>query len=336
MPNRSIASDMNHPDPASRPDLDRILRVLGHASTTVFSQDTGLRYRWIESPPKSWKAANIAGRSDADVLSPAAAAIATAAKHEVLSSGHSQWVDLAVETDQGTEYFDLFVEPERDKAGTIVGIIGLAINGTNRRKQAETLEAVARDLSHRSKNLLAVIQSLATQTARAAPSPEVFIEEFRGRIQSISRSQDLSIGAKHRGAHLAELVETQVVPYVIDPSRRIDFKGVDCQLTPNAALHVGLALYELCIDAVRSGALSVPTGKVLVTAELVAASPPATDKPLRMTWRESDGPNGADADGFGKILLERIVPQSVGGRAALTQTDRGRSYELTISPSEFI
>jgi two-component sensor histidine kinase len=317
------------------PHLDRILRVLGHASTTLFSQDTGLRYRWIESPPRSWKASDIAGRSDADVLSPAAAAIAAAAKREALSSGHAQWVDLTVEADEGTEYFDLFVEPERDDAGTIVGIIGLAINISERRKQVETLEAVARDLSHRSKNLLAVIQSLATQTARAAASPDVFIEEFRGRIQSISRSQDLSIGAKHRGARLAELVETQVVPYVIDPSRRIDFKGVDCQLTPNAALHVGLALYELCIAAVRTGALSTPTGKVLVTAELVAAPPPATDKPLRMTWRESDGPTGGDAEGFGKVLLERIVPQSVGGRAALTKTGHGLRYELTISPSEF-
>jgi two-component sensor histidine kinase len=316
-------------------DFDQILQLLGHAAVTVFSQDLDLRYRWIESPPRSWKAADAAGKSDADILPPAAAAVAVAAKREALSSGRPQWADLVVEANGTACYFDLFVESTRDQAGAISGIIGLALDTSDRRKQAETIEAVARDLSHRSKNLLAVIQSLATQTARAASSPEAFIEEFRGRIQSISRSQDLSIGAKHRGARLAELVETQVVPFVVDPSRRIDFKGVDCQLTPNAALHVGLALYELCIAAVRSGALSTPDGKVLITAELIAAAPPETGQRLQMTWRESDGPRGDGANGFGKVLLERIVPQSVGGRALLADTNQGRRYELIISPTEF-
>jgi two-component sensor histidine kinase len=326
---------MTHSDLPARQDFNQILRLLGHAAVTVFSQDVDLRYRWIEGPPSSWKATDVLGKSDADILPPAAAAVAVAAKREALSSGRPQWADLVVEGDGAPCYFDLFVEPMRDEAGAISGIIGLALDVSDRRKQAETLEAVARDLSHRSKNLLAVIQSLATQTARAASSPEAFIEEFRGRIQSISRSQDLSIGAKHRGARLAELVETQVVPYVVDPSRRIDFKGIDCLLTPNAALHVGLALYELCIAAVRSGALSTPEGKVLITAELIAADTHETGRRLRMTWRESAGPQGEDADGFGKILLERIVPLSVGGSAALTNTNQGRQYELIVSAGEF-
>jgi two-component sensor histidine kinase len=325
---------MTHSDLPAHLQFDQVLRLLGHAAVTVFSQDTNLRYRWIQGPPRSWKASDILGKSDAEVLPPTAAAVSVSAKREALSSGRPQWADLVIENNGTADYFDLFVEPELDAAGATIGIVGLALNVSDRRKQAETLEAVARDLSHRSKNLLAVIQSLATQTARAASSPEAFIEEFRGRIQSISRSQDLSIGAKHRGARLAELVETQVVPYVVD-SRRIDFKGIDCQLTPNAALHVGLALYELCIAAVRSGALSTSDGKVLVTAELIDAAPPETGQRLHMMWRESDGPHGEDADGFGKVLLERIVPQSVGGRATLTDTNEGRRYELTISPGEF-
>jgi two-component sensor histidine kinase len=280
---------MTYSNPPAHLDPDQMLRLLGHAGVTVFSQDVDLRYRWIEGPPRSWTASDVVGKTDAEVLPPTAAAVAVVVKSEALSSGRPQWADLVVESNGAAEYFDLFVEPELDVAGAIVGVVGLALNVSDRRKQAETLEAVARDLSHRTKNLLAVIQSLATQTARAASSPEAFIDEFRGRIQSISRSQDLSIGAKHRGARLAELIETQVVPYVVDPAPRIDFKGVDCQLTPNAALHVGLALYELCIAAVRSGALSTAAGKVLITAELIAADPPETRQRLRMTWREGEG-----------------------------------------------
>lgn len=314
----------------------QVLGVLKGAATTLFSQDSDLRYRWIESPPRSWQGSDIAGKNDADVLPPTAAAIAAAAKRDVLSTGRPQWIDLVVERGAATDYFDLFIEPERDKAGAIVGVIGMAIDVTDRRKQAATLEGVARDLSHRTKNLLAVIQGLATQTARAASSPEAFIEQFRGRIQSISRSQDLSIGTKRRGARISTLIDAQVIPYILESSRRVEFKGIDCHLSPNASLHVGLALYELCIGAVQSGVLSQPDGRVLVTAELKAAPAPAIAQPLQMTWSESGGPTGPQiADGFGKILLERIVPASVGGIASLTTTDGGRRYELTISAAEF-
>jgi len=208
---------MTHSELPAQVHLLQILRLLGHAAVTVFSQDIDLRYRWIEGPPRSWKASDILGKSDAEVLPPTAAAVAVSAKREALSSGRPQWADLVVENNGASDYFDLFVEPDFDAAGVIIGVVGLALNVSDRRKQAETLEAVARDLSHRSKNLLAVIQSLATQTARAASSPEAFIDEFRGRIQSISRSQDLSIGAKNRGARLAELVETQLIRHLAPP-----------------------------------------------------------------------------------------------------------------------
>jgi two-component sensor histidine kinase len=303
-----------------------ILHVLNGAAVTVFAQDSHLKYRWMINRPAGWGASEPAGQDDAALLPPTAAAIAAALKRDVMASGEPQWGELAVEANGSSSYFELFIEPERDESGAITGIRGLAVDVTDRRKQAETLEAIARDLSHRTKNLLAVIQSLAVQTAKNAPSTEAFIDQFRGRIQSISRSQDVAIGAKRHGAKLSELVETQVAPYLGAPGR-VDFTGLDCTLSPNAALHVGLALYELSTAAVRDG----EEGRVRVTAELDKRASDGTT-PLRLTWRES-GRGATAIDGFGRVLLERIVPAAVGGHAALA--DSGADYTLTISAREY-
>jgi two-component sensor histidine kinase len=317
---------MKKESPLPAPATD-ILHVLDSAAVTVFAQDIDLKYRWITNRPASWGTTDPAGQDDSGILPTTAAAIASALKRDVMSSGRAQWGDLAVEANGSSSYFELFIEPERDGAGSITGIRGLAVDVTGRRKQAETLEAVARDLSHRTKNLLAVIQSLAVQTAKNAPSTDAFIDQFRGRIQSISRSQDISIGSKRHGAKLSELVETQVVPYLGAPGR-VGFTGPDCTLSPNAALHVGLALYELCMALAGEGGEET----VRITAELDKSGSDGTPL-LRVTWHESGRGTAGSIDGFSRVLLERIVPAAVGGNAALAES--GTDYTLTISAREY-
>jgi two-component sensor histidine kinase len=321
--------------PSDSPHRSDILRVLRSAAVTTFAQDRNLKYLWIENPPTSWHADSIAGSDDSALLPGPAAAAAAALKRDVLSSGRAQWGDIIVDRDGSPTYFDLFVQPETDPEGVVTGLLGLAIDVTDRRKQAATLEAVGRDLAHRSKNLLAIIQSLATHTARSTPNTDAFVEQFRGRIQSISRSQDLSIGSKRRGAMLSELVASQVAPYVVDSSAQIGFSGLDCHLSPNAALHVGLALYELCIASVQAGALSADKGRAEIHAERADSPAEGQSSPLRLTWTEKDGPFAPEIEGFALILLQRVVPSSVGGIAQLGGNPSGRRYELTIAGNEF-
>lgn len=323
-------------DQTPRPtNLAAILRLLGNAGVTAFAQDTNLRYRWIENPPAGWNVDAAAGKSDLDILPAKAAALATSAKREVLNSGRAQWIDFRVEDRHGTRHFDLYLEPEYDPSGNLAGISGLAVDVTDRRAHAATMESVAREQAHRTKNLLAVIQSLGTQTARSSASTEDFIESFRGRIQSISRSQDLSIGARRRGAKLSELIEAQVHPYINDVEHRFAFIGEDRYLNAAGALHVGLALYELCIASTQSGSLSQADGKVEVAAAIV--DDPAGSRPrcLEVTWRETRRRATQAIDGFSKVLLERIVPAAVGGRATISENEAGRRYALTIAGTEF-
>jgi two-component sensor histidine kinase len=317
--------------------LAEILSLLRGAGATIFSQDTELRYRWLENPPKSWATpADVRGKTDLDLLPTGAAATVMATKRAVLSTGRPHWAEFVVEKDHTRQDFELYIEAEKDGAGAPVGLVGLAFDVTERRKRLEALEAIVRQYSHRSKNLLAILQSLAVQTARAASSTEDFIGQFRGRIQSISRSQDIALGPSVHGAGLSELIAAQVEPYVADAASRIAFQGADCELTGNAALHIGLALSELTIQAANEGVLAHPDGTITITAERVTDSeidPEA--RCLRLTWREQADRRLPLAEGFTRQLLERLIPSALGGHSALASCDDGLRYVLTVGPGEF-
>ena len=241
-------------------DCDTILDVLGNARVTVFRQDKDLHYRWIANAAAGWRVADAAGKTEGEVWPAPAAAAATAAKREALATGRPQWAELTVDDEGISRSFDLFARPERDIDGAATGIVGLAVETTDRRRHAATLEAVAREFSHHSKNLLAIVQSLATHTALTSASPEEFLDRFRGRIQAIALSEELPGGPDATGRSLAELVRAQIEPCLPAADQQVGFGGVDAILSPNATLHVGLALHELCVASIRFGALADPDG----------------------------------------------------------------------------
>ena len=105
----------------------------------------------------------------------------------------------------------------RGKSGSVSGIVSTIVDVTSQKHREQTLRTLLREVSHRSKNLLAIIQSIATQTGRYSGSIDVFLTRFRGRIQSLASSQDLVTSSNWRGATLSELVAGQVSRYCEDP-----------------------------------------------------------------------------------------------------------------------
>jgi two-component sensor histidine kinase len=197
------------------------------------------------------------------------------------------------------------------------------------------LKTLLREVSHRSKNLLAIIQSIATQTGRYSETVGDFLTRFRGRLQSLSSSQDLVTSSNWRGAALRELVFGQVGRYGGDPARSLRFNGVNPYLNPNAALHIGLAMHELAVNSVSYGALSRPDGFVEVTADLSAA---ATDKPaMSLTWSEAfvANDNQRTEKRFGSVALERVVPASLNGTATLEIAGDRLEYRLVVPHGNF-
>lgn len=216
------------------------------------------------------------------------------------------------------------------------GAICSSIDITDEIKQAEIHRLLMLEVSHRSKNLMAIVLSLAAQTARASHDIKGFMQRFTGRVQSLAKSQDVITETDWTGVDWLNLVRQQVTSIVPLASQRVSVDGHNIKLSPNASTHVGLALHELVNRSLTAGALSQPNGIVHVTLE---KGDSAHANFAVMRWRENIGPDDTSVssphDLFSQTLLTRIVPAAVGGSASFEVNDDGLAYTLTIQKLDF-
>ena len=155
----------------------------------------------------------------------------------------------------------------------------------------EQLQFVVHELGHRIKNLLAVVQALANQTAQRSATVKEFQTVFSERLQGLSRSLDLLVEGEGRGASIADLVRSQLGPFGEIDGMRIAATGPVVSLNPEATQNIGLALHELATNATKHGALSVPSGAVTVDWEIDAkrvGAEPLSLELARASWSAGD------------------------------------------------
>lgn len=205
---------------------------------------------------------------------------------------------------------------------------GIDIDVTERKKQEEHLRLVMGELQHRTNNLLAVVQGLAQQTARNSASIADFVPMFSGRLQGLANSNQLLARAEWLGAGLRDLLETQLGPF--SDRARFDLRGPDVQLAPKAVQTLGMAFHELCTNAIKYGALSVPAGRLAVTWS------PQTDG-LAITWREFDGPTviPPTRKGFGRVVAEQVVATTLGATVNTEFARHGLVWSILLPQAEF-
>lgn len=312
-----------------------LLRALRNTGVSVLYQDPALLVTRAENLPASWTHGHgLAGLSDHEFLPADPARQVVELKRAVLAGGPPGRIEICVPDQDGEKWFDLWIDADRFSDGQVQQLVTTAVDITQQKQREQTLRLLLREVSHRSKNLLAIIQSIASQTGRYAPTIAIFLARFRGRIQSLASSQDLVTSSNWRGADLYDLVLGQVARYTPAPERAIVFVGQRPWLTPNAALHIGLALHELAVNSVSYGALSRPDGSVTVTSRLTGDTEPM----LSLSWEETIGQEASDAAGekrFGSVALERVVPASLNGASELTIRDGRLSYVLKVPRSNF-
>jgi two-component sensor histidine kinase/PAS domain-containing protein len=160
-------------------------------------------------------------------------------------------------------------------------LIGVVQDITERKAEEEQRENLVAELDHRIKNLLAVVQSVAAQSARKSHSLDVFLKTFAGRLKSMSSAHDLLSAARWRGATLARIAAAELGGLAPNQTR---WDGPELFLTPRAASALSLALHELAVNAVRYGSLSTENGKV----EVVWRRTP--EGGFALEWLETGGP----------------------------------------------
>jgi len=216
-----------------------------------------------------------------------------------------------------------------------VSSYSITIRDISARKEHDRhLANVMRELTHRSKNLLAIIQAMARQTALRSDNLADFEARFSGRLQSLSRSHELLISNDWEGALLSDLVAVQRTAFGPRHSQ-IRASGPDVFLRPEAILNIGLALHELASNAERHGALSVSSGRVDLTWSLEHGK---GDKPrLMIVWRERGRqPAGALLHrGFGRDVLEHVVPTALGANVVLKAIPDGLLWTLDMPGDHF-
>jgi two-component sensor histidine kinase len=131
------------------------------------------------------------------------------------------------------------------------------------------------------------------------------------------------------------LVSGQLLRYCASPEQNFRLEGEDPYLSPNAALHVGLAVHELAVNSVSFGALSKPGGMVTISAQVE----PGKDAGLELVWAEKVALDietlKQKEERFGSVALKRVVPASLNGSAALTIDAQGLEYRLSIPRENF-
>ena len=201
--------------------------------------------------------------------------------------------------------------PRQGPDGSFLGHVGSLLDITARREAEERRLLLAREVDHRAKNALAVVQAAVRLTR--ADDIASFVRAVEGRVTALARAHTMLAEGEWRGIGLRALVEGEFGAFTAgaDGTPRIDLEGPDLTLAPPATQALSMVVHELATNAVKYGALSVAGGRVAVSWELDRAV-----GLLRLHWREQGGPpveRPPERRSFGSRVIETTLRDQLGG-----------------------
>jgi len=218
--------------------------------------------------------------------------------------------------------------PIRHSDGKIIAVSSIIQDITERRASEEHSQFLIHELAHRSKNQLAIIQSIASQTARGSGSMVDFLEAFRRRLRGLAASHDLLSSQNWRPVRMDDLIKRQLQVFSGTGATHIQFSGPEIRLGAAAAEAIGLAFHELATNSIKHGSLSVPSGRVDVRWETETGA--AGEAILVLDWKESGGPavQAPSSKGFGSRVIEDLVARTLNGVATIAFDPGGVHWRL--------
>lgn len=284
----------------ARTAMRRFEQATRIAGLAMSEHDADLRYVWAHGIPNSSigrKPSEIVGGQLGDMLDAflrsALEAEGTVARElEFSVDGRRQWWEV-----QACRL------PGVDERG---GVLASALDVTARRLNEQKLEVLARELSHRVKNVYAVVQAIVHQSAKVSGVPGDFVDKLSGRLRTLATAQDGLLAAGRDYVDMLELSE-QTLGHV----ENVDVAGPEVRVPARLAPYVALALHELATNSLKYGALA---RSQTATFEWAVED----DGELALKWSEPSGgplPN-TPCTGFGTLLLTKIFARATGGQAA--------------------
>lgn len=193
--------------------------------------------------------------------------------------------------------------------GRVARVSGVTFDITDRKEAEERQTLLAREVDHRAKNALALVQSILRLT-RAKTLP-AYVTSVEGRIKALSRAHAILSQSRWHGADLHGLVDEELAPYRVGHAGRIKTSGPEVLLQPGSAQTLALALHELATNAAKYGALSSESGQLKLSWTL-------KDGKLGLDWSESGGPitKPPSAEGFGTRIIMASIERQLFGHVA--------------------
>ena len=185
--------------------------------------------------------------------------------------------------------------------------IGVLMDIDARKRSDERQALLLRELNHRVKNSLSVVQSLAAQSFRGDNAKPEAVRDFRDRIQALAKANDVLLQQDWVAFSLPALIGQIVEPYLDHHRQRFVIDGDNLDLPPPLNVPVALALHELCTNAAKFGALSADDGHVEIRWRQAGGH-------IELDWSEHDGPPVATPqdDGFGTRLISKVLASQIG------------------------
>jgi len=183
------------------------------------------------------------------------------------------------------------------------------------------------ELSHRVKNMLAVVNAMARQTLASTPEPEAFVEKFLRRIEALGRTHGL-LSREHWGnVQIRDVAREALEPYVMEDRNRVLFNGPPVAIRPKAAVALGIVFHELATNAIKHGSLSNNDGVITIKWDLGQEETPW----VALQWQESKGPDVAppSRNGFGSRLIKLELTHELSGNVELSYEKTGFRAMMT-------
>jgi two-component sensor histidine kinase/PAS domain-containing protein len=307
----------------------RFETTLRRAPVFVSNQNPQLVYTWVRNPPNGYTVEQMLGHDDNAIFPGPLAQMLTSLKARTLATREHGRLEIELEGNDSPRWYEIGVDPMINQAGDVTGITTAAIDITHRKRNEAQLKLLLRDVTHRAKNVLAVVNAIARQTASRTATKDEFVERFSARVQSLARAHDLLVNEDWHGVKMSELVRSQLARYEKLLGKRILSDGPEVTLGPEATQNLGLAIHELAHNAGKYGALSDENGVVTIKWSVTGSG---ADRRFYFTWDEAGGPAVQDAQriGFGRTFIERAVGRTLDGSATLEFRPHGVICKLEI------